>query len=349
MIEVLVAPVRLKNRLKNRRDTCLSLSIVFIATMLSGCANLVSPNSPDLVYSDDAEQARELQVPPDLTDVSDAEQFVLPGIGNAAITRNTLLPQLSSIRFVREGEQSWLAFEQTPEDLWPQLLAFARKERYVIDQTEPSAGMIVSRWRAASVVERSNLLQNLIGADEEYSRIAFRLERDGQGTRLFARNQAATEEAVSAANNQAFSWPAQSHNPESISELLARFLVFLGVEEQKVQGIIGQEQASAVLDNAVIQANASGNQLLLNYGFQSSFERVVSALQSLNYAVLSTDDGVGRIEFADTEEDVEPSLVIAMSPQHVSAVILSITDSEGQRLQGSEERAVLEALLGQLG
>jgi uncharacterized lipoprotein len=345
----MIEPQVVRVRFTRRRYACLSLSVLFGATLLAGCGNLISPNSPDLVYSDNAERARELQVPPDLTDVSDAEQFVLPGIGNAAVTRNTLLPQFSTIRFVREGEQAWLAFEQTPEDLWPQLLAFARKERYVIDQTEPSAGLIVSRWRAASVVERSNLLQNLIGADEEFTRIAFRLERDGAGTRLFARNQAANEEAVSAASDEEFSWPAQSHNPENISELLARFLVFLGVEEQKVRGIIGQEQVNAVLDNAVIQTNAAGNQLLLNYGFQSSFERVVSALQTLNYAVLSTDDGVGRIEFTGSEAEVEPSLVIAMSPQHVSAVILSITDSEGQRLQGSEERAVLEALLAQLG
>ena len=54
------------------------LLFALLAT-LSACSFLRSPNSPDLVYSRDAESARQLQVPPDLTDISDTEQFVLPG------------------------------------------------------------------------------------------------------------------------------------------------------------------------------------------------------------------------------------------------------------------------------
>lgn len=329
-----------------------STGFVLGAALISGCGSLASsPNSPDVIYDENAAQAKELQIPPDLTDVSDAEQFVLPGTGGSAVSRNTLLPQFSSVRFVREGAQSWLSFDQTPENLWPQLLAFARKERYQIDKTEPTAGTIVSRWRPASAVARSNLLQNLIGGDEEFTRIAFRLERDGQGARLFARTQAASEEAVSASDANQFSWPANSHDPENTSALLARYLVFLGVDEQRARGILSQEQASAVVDNAVIQANAAGSQLLLNYGFQTSFERVVGALESLQYPVLSKDDGVGRIEFTTPDaaaDSAATQLVIAMTPQHVSAVTLSVTDTTGQRLDSPRELSVLQDLLAQL-
>ena len=109
----------------------LPVALIGTATLLDGCGSLASKNSPDVIYSDNAVQARDLQVPPDLTDVSNAEQFVLPGTGNAAVARNTLLPQFDSLRFVREGGQHWLEFQQAPEDLWPQLLEFLKKEKFV--------------------------------------------------------------------------------------------------------------------------------------------------------------------------------------------------------------------------
>lgn len=330
-------------------ESCALAAVLLVSTLLAGCGSLASPNSPDVVYDPDAEQARELQIPPDLTDVSDAEQFVLPGASGTAVKRNTLLPQFEALRFVRDGGQSWLEFEQTPEDLWPQLLAFARKEQYQIERTEPTAGLIVSQWRPASAVAKSNRLLNLISGDEEYTRIAFRLERNGIGARLFVRSQAASEEAVAAPDANQFSWPASSHDPENTSRLLARFLVFLGVEEQKASGILGQEDAQAVLDNAVVQTNSSGSQLLLNFGFQSSFRRVVTALGSLEYAIVSMDDGVGRIEFTTAAETDGQSLVVAMTPQHVSAVTLLLTDANGQRLDSAREMTVLQRLLSQLG
>ncbi|MFK7892821.1 MAG: outer membrane protein assembly factor BamC [Granulosicoccus sp.] len=324
-------------------------AMLFLGTLLAGCSSLVSLDSPDLIYTEDAEQARALQIPPDLTNLNNAEQFVLPGIGGGALTRNTLLPELDSIRFVRQGAQSWLAFEQTPENLWPRLLAFARDQGFVIETTEPTAGTIVSRWQAASLAARSGLLQNLLGADEQFTRIAFRLERDINGARLFARSQAASEELASATAGSEFAWPADSHDPESTSALLAGFLVFLGVTEQRARGILGQEQADAVLRDAALQTNAAGSQLLLNYGFQSSFERVVRALESLDYDLLSTDDGLGRIEFSETgvAGDV-PALVIALASEHISAVTLSLTDASGQRLPEIQESVLLRELLAEL-
>ena len=277
----------------------LSVSI----TMLAGCGSFRSATSPDVLYDSRAEEARALQVPPDLTDVSNAEQFVLPGTTGGALTRNTLLPIFSSVRFERAGQQSWLSLDSAPEEVWPQLLAFARKEKYLIDRTEPVAGVIVTQWRPASAVARGNLLQSLIGGDEEYSRIAFRLERSGQGTRLFARSQTASEKAVTAAakstDNSAVTWPVSSHDPEATSELLSRLLVFFGVEEQKARGIIDADQAQLVTDDVLVLSTGSGRQLLVQRGFKPTFDALLAALSRADYNVTSSDDGVGRIEFRD--------------------------------------------------
>ncbi len=314
------------------------------ALVLAGCSSLQSTNSPDVLYDRNAEAARSLQVPPDLTDVSNTEQFVLPGTSGGPVTRNTLLPQFSSARFERAGQQSWLAFDTSAEEIWPQLLDFAKKEKYLIEKTEPAAGLIFSQWRAASAVTKGSLLQSLIGGDEEFSRIAFRLERNGAGSRLFARSQSASEAVVTAADSAALAWPAESHDPEATSALLSRLLVFLGVNEQKARGIIDAEQARLVTDDVLVITTGSGRQLVLQRGFKPSFNAVLSALETLDYNVTSSDDGVGRIEFLDGETP----LVIELAPQHVSEVRVALTDTGGRRLPDADEKAVLDALLAQI-
>ncbi len=317
--------------------------ICTLATALAGCGSLASQNSPDVIYSEAAVQARDLQVPPDLTDVSNAEQFVLPGTGNAAVARNTLLPQFDSLRFVREGGQHWLEFQQSPEDLWPQLLDFLKKEKYRIEQTEPVAGVIATQWRPASAVGSTSILRNLV-AGEEFSRVAFRLERAGAGARLFARSQVTSQEAVESAVSIDTDWPTQSHDPESTSALLNRFLAFLGVEQQKARRLLDDEQASAVLDDAVLQSNASGSEVIINRGFQSSFRQMIAGLQALDYTIITSDDNAGRIEFMDEETP----LVIQLSPIHVSAVRASLTNAQGGKLPTEQEQELLAALAQQL-
>ncbi|MFK7854588.1 MAG: outer membrane protein assembly factor BamC [Granulosicoccus sp.] len=317
---------------------------ISIVLVLSGCSSLHSANSPDIIYDDNAEGARELQIPPDLTDVSNSEQFVLPGNNGGLVSRNTLLPEFDSVRFERNGAQSWLAFDQAPEGIWPSLLAFARKEKYRIDKTEPVSGTIVTQWRAASEVEKGGLLKNLISGDESYTRIAFRLERSANGTRLFARSQAAPEAIATDPAANTLQWPASSHNPEVTSELLSRLLVFLGVNEQKARGLISVAQVNSVIDEAEVQTNAAGSQLLVHRGFQPSFNAVLSALKALNYPVSSSDAGVGRIEFTSEQQP----LVIEMVPLHISAVRLEVTKPAGARLPAEQEAELLNALLNRL-
>lgn len=319
--------------------------LVCIASLaLLGCSSLNSSSSPDVIYDTRAESAKQLQVPPDLTDVSNSEQFILPGTAGGPVTRNTLLPQFASVRFERDARQSWLGFDASPEELWPQLLAFIRSEKFPIEKTEPATGLIVTQWRPASAVGRGSLLKNLVGSDEEYSRLAFRLERSGKGSRLFTRSQAASEKLATSIQATDTVWPASSHDPEATSALLSRFLVYVGIEAQKARGIIDGRQAQAVLNDAIIQTNGSGSHLVIHRGFSSSFVRVLAALKTLEYSIVSSDDGVGRIEFSD---DATPML-IELTPTHISEVRVAVTDPDGRKLTADKEQDLLDALLLQL-
>ena len=321
------------------------LLLTFMA-LSAGCSILASSNNPDVAYAPDAEQNVSLQVPPDLTDVSNAEQFVLPGTGNAAITRNTLLPQADDVRFVREGGQSWLEFQQSPEDLWPELLSFLRSENYRIEQTRPVSGMIASEWRAQANSANSSILRSLVSGKEQLTRVAFRLERAGSGARLFARSQTIAADELASAGNADISWPARSSNPENTSELLNALLAFLGVEQQKARGILDAAQATAIFDDAVIESDGGGSEAVIQYGFERSFKKIESALADLNYSLVSQDDGVGRIEFVDKSDN--STLVLQVSPVHVSAVRVSVTETDGGRLEAQRELELLSALVGEI-
>jgi len=316
-------------------------AVILCAIFLAGCSLLRSAASPDRTYSSNAENSRSLQVPPDLTDVSGAEQYIVPGTAGAAVTRNTLLPQFNSVQFVRDGQQSWLEFDQAPEQIWQKVLAFTRHEKFQIERTQPIAGAVVTQWRPASAVAKSGLLKNLIGSDDSYTRVAFRIERDGAGARLFARSQQTEDKTETEATSV---WPSSSHDPENTSALLTRLLAFLGVDEQKAKGILTAEQVSSILDDATLKTTGSGTQLIVYSGFQPTFNAVMEALNTLNYPVSSSDDGVGRIEFGAADAP----RVLEISATHSSEVRIAVADGQGRRLAEDEEQTFLKSLLAKL-
>jgi|GEM_PF-575543 len=328
---------------------------VLAIAALGGCAAFDSAQSPDVIYSETSGEAIALQVPPDLTDVSDAQQFVLPGATGAPIARNTLLPSIEGVRFERGGEQSWLAFDLAPEALWPELLSFVAARGYAIDRTSPVSGTLATRWQPVDDAE-DGVLGGLIGGPRDpRARIAFRLERDGtNGARLFARRQVAAGRLVEAGS--VTDWPAASADPEATDTLLALLLVHLGLQRQQSEGVLDSLTAADVLDDAVVRTGAAGSQLVVHRGYLSAFEALGTALVDSGWRVDSRDDSVGRIAFAgapgtavqsspDADADADGgALVLTVEPVHVAAVRVGVVDADGRRLAAARERQVLDTL-----
>lgn len=313
-------------------------ALLLMATFLSGCTAFNSARGPDSVYSSSSAEARSLQVPPDLTDISDAEQFVLPGDGGGPISRNTLLPQVGSARFRRSDSGSWLEIDAAPEAVWPQLIEFLRSRGFDIAQTSPVAGTLSTRWSGAA---SGGVLRNLIGGDDR-ERVSFRIERDGAASRLFARRQVADADELDSAPN----WPESTSNPEAVSELLAQLLVYLGVSEQESQGIISAADAADILSPATVRTTSAGTQMVVHRGFLTAFDSLTDALQRGGSDISSRDDSVGRIAFTDaTAVEAEEGLVLSVVPVHISAVRVAVTDGTGRRLSAEDERQVLSKLV----
>lgn len=325
------------------KQTVLALSLPIIVLVFAGCTFNNPPSGPDVTYSDTADEAKRLQVPPDLTNVSNGEQFILPGAEPGPLARNRLLPTITGARYVRRADQNWLEFIQPAETIWPMVLEFISHERWAVEKTAPTTGLIFTQWRSDN--EKSGgLLKNLISSDELFSRVAFRLERSGGGTRVFARSMQLTGEAIKDGAGE--SWPPASHSPEQVSQLLAKLLVFFGAEEQKAKGILSEPQAKAVFDDAHLQTTAGGSQLVVHKGFSPSFNAIRDAVDALQYKVLLSDGSVGTIQLL-TAADAEP-LLVTLTPLHISAVRVQVTQPGGERLEKEQELAILKALHGKL-
>lgn len=315
-----------------------SLSVLLLPLVLAGCIVNSPPSGPDVIYAKNSGEAKQLQVPPDLTNVSKGEQFILPGSEPGPLARNRLLPTITGAQYIRSGDQNWLEFSQAAESIWPMVLEFVSKERWTVERTAPTSGLILTQWRSDN--EKSGgLLKNLISGDELFSRVAFRLERNGSGTRLFARSMQLSGDAIEQDGSD--DWPASSHDPEAVSALLAKLLVFFGTEEQKARGILSEPQAKAVLDDAHLQTTAAGSQLVVHKAFAPSFNQVKAAFDQLPYKVLLTDGSVGTIQFS-TGNDEQP-LLASLTPLHLSAVQVQITKA-GARIDRETELAILRAI-----
>jgi len=325
----------------------LTISVIGLAT-LTGCGFNNPASSPDVIYSETSNEAKELQIPPDLTNVSNGEQFILPGVEAGPLTRNRLLPEFSGAQYIRRDNQNWLELNQSAESVWPLVLEFIKKQKLVVEKTAPTTGLIFTQWRA-DTEKNGGLLKNLISGDELFSRFAFRLERNGLATRLFVRSMQLSGEAVNnSINNSAEDeqWPASSHNPEQVAQILIELLVFLGAEQQQAQGILSEPQANAIIDDAEVQTTAIGSQLVVHKGFTPSFREIKDAVNNLEYEVVLSDDSVGVIQAAP-QTGTEP-LLFSLTPVHVSAVRVLVTQQGGARLPKDKELAILTSLKEQI-
>ena len=111
------------------------LSILALATLLSGCTVLNPFSGESVDYKTSVAKAKPLEVPPDLSQLSRDSRFQAQGgviSASAAATAGTAQPGVAAapavavavlargdIRVERDGQTRWLVVPQTPEQLWP--------------------------------------------------------------------------------------------------------------------------------------------------------------------------------------------------------------------------------------
>jgi outer membrane protein assembly factor BamC len=349
--------------------------ILFLLLGLTACS---SNGDRKAVYEKKAEHTKTLETPPDLAEPDSNALLDIPAIassrttfssfsGNQQQSNGEVLASVSSdARIVRDGSMQWLEIKASANDLWIQLIAFFRNEGFEITTSDTRLGLIETNWlenrRGVSTDWLSKLIGKVVdtGLRDKYRA---RLEKTDGFTRIFLSHRGLQEKVIedSSALIIATYWEARDHVPELEAEMMQRFLVFRGLDENEAKAMVAKK---AVQERAVLKEDAELNYLVVSENFPRSWRRTGLALDRLGLLVEDRNRSEGSYYIKVTEEylkanneekgwfenlfssnkkDTVDSYIIKLTDQGESTRV-SLLDREGNNIA----KQASKQLLGQL-
>jgi len=234
----------------------------FVLLAQSACSLFYTDDRPEVQYQR-AFSAEQLESPPDLSGIDRSAGFVVSGVTGGKIQRNTLLPSLDEVRFVRDGNLSWLELSASSEDLWPLVRKFLLREGYLLKKDEPLLGYMETTWAediiAVPRVGLSGFINKtltLIRPTSVLTSYVYRFERAGDATtRLFISHRTIEEQRIGEDKKQKhgeFAGGDVERDPEREARALIRLMVFLGIDVQRAKGILSDSEVARLESPAYI-------------------------------------------------------------------------------------------------
>lgn len=241
--------------------------LALLATVLAGCGMI---GGDDGVVRDrrldykHADSAPPLEIPPDLSSANVSESLVIPAetapvggsatysdyVGQrgeeAAQTRSGVLPKQTNIEVRRDGDKRWLVINAPPDEVWPKMRDFWLENGWLIKTENPEIGLLETDWaeNRADIAEGpirdffKGVLDSLYSASTR-DKYRVRLEAgEKPGTTDLYLTQRGIEEV---SQGEQFVWQERPSDPELEAAMLARMMVYFGVDQDRVD----QEIASA--------------------------------------------------------------------------------------------------------
>lgn len=307
----------------NRRLSGLTLSLLAIA--LAGCGIL--PDSRKIEYKSAGKTAPTLEVPPDLTQLSRDDRFLVPdavGKGSATysaysadrtpqaqVQNSTVLPQVDKVRVERSGNQRWLVVATPPDKLWDTVKDFWQETGFIINVERPDAGVMETDWAENRAKIGDDIIRNTIGKllDSLYStgerdkyRTRFEPGAEPGTTDVFISHRGMEEVYTSSAKDDT-RWQPRPPDPELEAEMLRRLMVRMGSDEKRAEASVASAKAEP---RAKLAKSDDGAGTLEVYErFDRAWRRVGLALDRVGFTVEDRDRSRGLyfVRYVDPELD----------------------------------------------
>ena len=296
-----------------------ALALAIPAALLAGCGLLTSNESKSMEYKTaKSSSAPSLEVPPELTNPTIDERFVVPNAKaqtfstysrdrNAAPnTGSTVLPKVSVAKIERSGDQRWLVASIDPDKLWPLVREFWVENGFVLKRDSPEVGIMETDWaenRPRIPMDQPSV-RGLIArvlpdiySTSQRDKFRTRMEKGATAgvTEIYITHRG-VEEVFNSPDKSTIIWQPRQIDIELEAEFLNRLLVKLGVDEQR----LAAEPAAIAAKNAVLENNGAGP-LVVNDGFDRAWRRVGLAIDRVGFTVEDRDrtKGVFFVRYAD--------------------------------------------------
>jgi len=306
---------------------CRWSTVAVSGAALLACSSVndtLSPSKVDYRSSATAKAPPTLDVPPDLTQLSNDPRYAPPG--GATISANALQSAPSSnglnaigqnqavatqaageLRIERAGDGRWLVSRQTPEQLWPLLREFWQQNGFVLAIDRPEIGVMETDWAENRAKLPQDLIRRSIGkvidvaADTgERDRFRTRIERNPNGdTEIYVSHRGAVEVLVGS-NKETSRWTLRPSEPDLEVEMLGRLLLKLGAREQAKPSAQAVAEATKAVGNVPAAAarartldGRSAATLQIDDNFDRTWRRVGLALDRGGFTLEDRDRSQG--------------------------------------------------------
>ena len=302
--------------------------LVLLVSLIAGCSGPLIETKKIEYKSAGKAKLPSLEIPPDLTQPSRDERYVVPDIagskgpttysayanerGEARVAPSTdVLPQVDDMRIERAGTQRWLVVSGSPEKLWPVVKEFWQEIGLLVNIELPEAGILETDWAENRAKLPQDFIRRTLGKvfDDVYStaerdKFRTRLEQGVKPdtTEIYISHRGMVEMYVSEGKTET-RWQPRPADPELEAEMLRRLMVRLGAQEARARILIAADQPP---ERAKLSRAADGSAaLMLEEPFDRAWRRVGLALDRIGFTVEDRDrsQGVYFVRYVDPEVD----------------------------------------------
>jgi outer membrane protein assembly factor BamC len=304
-----------------------ALVLTALVASLSGCGMISSVIDSDKVdyKSTASKKPVSLDVPPDLTQLSQDSRYGVPGDGRGVATASGFQAQRGGVqqavsttaigpantpamRIERAGSQRWLVVvKQTPEQLWPILKEFWTANGFNVSSENTTTGIMETDWAENRSKIPQDMIRSTIGKvfDSLYStgerdKFRTRLERTADGSTEIYISHRGAEEVLTGPQKETTAWTSRPNDPNLEAQFLTKLMARLGSDTNVAKAAVAT--AVAVPEHAKLISSPT-KAVEVDEGFDRAWRRVGLALDRVGFTVEDRDrtKGLYFVRFVDQD------------------------------------------------
>ena len=306
--------------------SCLLASML----MVSGCSTLGDMMAGDKIdYKSSGKAGPSLDVPPDLTQLSRDNRYVVPGasvsasaipIGQNAPSLPLAAAAVGDVRIERSGTQRWLVVNRPADKLWDPVREFWLENGFLLALDQQNLGIMETDFAENRAKLPQDFIRNTIGRvfDNLYStgerdKFRTRLERNSAGgTEIFISHRGMIETVTVKSGNAMGAatetrWQPRPVDPELEAEFLRRLMVKLGVTQEQAKVLL--TSGGAARQTSRVAAVNGAPVVQIDEGFDRAWRRVGLTLDRTGFTVEDRDRAQGTyfVRYVDLPTDKKES------------------------------------------
>ncbi|WP_028357837.1 outer membrane protein assembly factor BamC [Brackiella oedipodis] len=312
----------------------MSMKSRFAVTVLGAAVLLSACSSTDDILGFGEEQVDykstvrgdPLSLPPDLSKAQINPRYDAGAVASAnayaqaskdaaksAQNSSAVLPESGDVQVLRSGSDRWLVISRDPKFVYNKVIEFWNEQGFTINEDNPTAGIVRTDWAENRAKIPGNFLRRVVGSlidlvsdSGERERFTTRLERANGKTEVHINHERMVETPMDRDGNE-FKWLPAKEDPGLNAVMIARFMQYLGINQDKAADQVRQAKTVQTLQvSKNIDFDASKDGLVTSIAAPEAWQRVGNALQAAGFTVVNRDQSKGTYEvrYLDTDNGV---------------------------------------------